>query len=112
MVWLRSFVRTGMLGVTLAAGLLSVGCQSGGATKPSPDATAGTVSQEAIACDKCKVTWVKSPRTEKNRVFGYTNRRQMVCPECKNAVENLFATGKFEHSCSACGGNMTTCAVH
>ena len=46
--------------------------------KPSPDATAGTVSNEGIACDKCNVTFVKSPTNDKGRIVGHTTRKQMV----------------------------------
>jgi len=73
----------------------------------------GTPSSDAIACDKCKVTFVKVPVDGgKGRIVGYTSRKQMVCPDCKGAVENMFATGKFEHTCTACGGNMSGCAAH
>ena len=103
-------LKTTFTALTVAVGLLVVGCQS--SSKPSPNAMAGTPSDDAIACDKCNVTWVKSPREHRGRVVGYSNRKQMVCPECKSAVQNLFATGKLEHTCTACGGNMSGCAVH
>lgn len=103
-------IKMTLAGLTLGAGLFLVGCQS---SKPSPDAMMGTASSDGIACDKCNVTFVKSPTDNgKGRVIGYTTRKQMVCSECKGAVENLFATGKMEHTCTACGGNMTGCAVH
>lgn len=110
------FSKMALAGLALGAGLVLAGCQSGG--KPSPNAMTGTPSTQAIACDKCKVTWVKVPNTPSPGgkgsmgITGYTTRKQMVCPDCKGAVENLFATGKFEHTCSACGGNMSGCAVH
>ena len=100
-----------LAGLTLGSGMFVGGCMSN--SKPSPDAMAGTPSNDAVACDKCKVTFVKNPETnQKGRVIGYTEKKQMVCPECKSAAENMFATGKMEHTCKACGGNMTACAVH
>lgn len=108
------FTKTILAGLTVGAGLILAGCQSDG--KPSPNAMRGTPSTDGIACDKCKVTWVKVPITpgggKDNRIIGYTSRKQMVCPDCNSAVANMFATGKFEHTCKACGGNMRACAVH
>jgi hypothetical protein len=74
----------------------------------------GTPSTDAIARDKCKVTFVKVPTVDggKPTVTGYATRKQMVCPDCKSAVQNMFATGKFEHTCTTCGGNMSGCAAH
>lgn len=104
-----------LMSLILAAGLLAGGCQSSG-TKPSANATAGTPTTQAVACDKCKVVWKKEPLTvgggHSDRVVGYTSSKQMVCPECRDAVQNMFATGRFEHTCSACGGNMQACAEH
>lgn len=106
------FKKAALAGLALGVGLLA-GCQS---NKPSPNAMGGTPSDDAIVCDKCKVVWVKQPTTvgggKSNVITGYTSRKQMVCPECKGAVQNLFTTGRFEHTCTACGGNMTGCAVH
>lgn len=109
------FTKTAVAAMTLGAGLVLGGCQS---NKPSPNAMRGTASTEGIACDKCKTTWVRTadvspgPGGRGTTIKGYSDRKQMVCPECKSAVANLFATGKMEHTCTACGGNMTGCAVH
>jgi hypothetical protein len=101
--------------MALAMGLFVTGCQSSG-TKPSATATPGTPTTDAVSCDKCKVVWQKAPLTvgggHSDRVVGYTTRKQMVCPDCRDAVQNMFATGRFEHTCSACGGNMQACATH
>ena len=111
------FTKVALAGLTLSAGLVLAGCQSNG--KPSPNAMRGTPSTDGIACDKCEVTWVKVPNTSPGAggkgsmgITGYSSRKRMACPECKSAVANLFATGKFEHTCTACGGNMSGCAVH
>lgn len=108
------FTKMALAGLTLGTGLILAGCQSAG--KPSANAMVGTPSTDGIACDKCETTWVKVPQAQSGRmgapIIGYSDRKQMVCPECKSAVANLFATGKFEHTCTACGGNMSGCAVH
>ena len=112
------FTKTILPGLTLGAGLVLGGCQSDG--KPSPNAMAGTPSTDGIACDKCEVTWVKVPNTGTSGaggkgsmgITGYSSRKRMACPDCKSAVANMFATGKLEHTCKACGGNMAGCAVH
>jgi hypothetical protein len=109
--------------IVLAALSLGVagatGCQSDHSEghmdmhKPSPDAVAGTPTNDAVACDKCKVTVVKTPETnQKGRVIGYSDKKQMVCPDCKSMAENFFTSGKMEHTCKACGGNMSGCAMH
>lgn len=35
--------------------------------------------------------------------------KKVMCPDCKSAMENFLRTGKLEHTCSYCGGNMTAC---
>ena len=105
-----SFLKMSFLGLSLGAGLLSVGCQSD-AQKMAP--ASHEMSDNAVRCDKCEVTWVKVPGTQSGRpggaVIGYTSRKQDACPDCKDAASNFFATGKMEHACKACGGNMAIC---
>lgn len=104
-----SMLKTGLLGLSLGAGLLLVGCQSGGAQAPASH----EMASNAVQCDKCQVTWVKVPTDNgKGRIVGYTSRKQMECPDCKDAVSNFFATGQLKHTCSACGGNMAPCEAH
>jgi uncharacterized lipoprotein YajG len=102
-------------GFTLAAAFLLAGCQAAG-HKPAPGATAGKPSTDAVACDKCKVVWAKEAITagggKSDHVVGYTTQKQMVCPDCRSAVHNMFTTGKFQHTCTACGGDLEPCAVH
>jgi protein-arginine kinase activator protein McsA len=106
MFWLK---RLALPGLVFSAALVLAGCQ----TSAAKSAAASTTQADGISCDKCKVTWVKTPTTGgKGRVLGYSRQKQMVCPDCKSAVENLFASGKFEHTCATCGGNMQACAVH
>ena len=108
------FRQLGLAGV-LGVGLALAGCQSTG-NKPATNATAGTPTSDAVACDKCKVVWTKTPLTagggKSDRVIGYTSQKQMVCPDCRSVVQNLFTTGNPQHTCGACGGNMQTCAMH
>src|SRR5438094_444668 len=100
-----SALRMGLLGLSVGASLLAFGCQSGGAKSESSESLAST---QAVTCDKCEVTWVKVPiQGGKGRIVGYTSRKHMECPMCKDAVTNFFQTGKLEHTCSVCGGNMS-----
>lgn len=102
----KSFVAA----LTLGAGLLAAGCQSQPAVH-SP--TGGVVSNEAVMCTKCEVTWTKVPIDGgKGRVVGYSSQRRMVCPDCRTAAENFFRTGKFQHTCATCGDSLQHCKVH
>jgi hypothetical protein len=105
-----SIWKTGMLCLGLLAGLSSVGCQSGGANTPASHTMAGN----AVHCDKCQVTWVKDPirNGEKSSIVGYTIRKEMECPDCRDAVSTFFATGNLKHECKACSGNMAICESH
>jgi hypothetical protein len=102
------FSKMMLTSVTLGAGLILSGCTANGGAQ-APTATAST---QAVSCSKCEVTWVKVPDTAKGRVVGYTNRKSMVCPDCKDAVANFFATGNFQHTCKTCGDSMSLCEAH
>jgi len=108
-MWIKA--RKLLVGFGIGTALLLAGCQS--STKPTASDASGTAPSQAVTCDKCKVTWIKVP-TEggKGRVVGYTNVKQMECPMCKDAAANFFETGKLEHICSVCGGNMSICEAH
>lgn len=98
-----------LLAVPLALAMLVVGCKT--ANKPAQAADSGVAP--AVACNKCQVTWVKIPRVEKGRAVAYTTHKSMVCPDCKSAAENFFATGKLAHTCKTCGPEaMEICAQH
>jgi hypothetical protein len=114
-------VRTmALLGFSLSGLVALAGCQSSGSAEGHHhDATAVAATQGADVaahCDKCKVTWVKKPYTmgspAKGAVTGYRETQQMECPECRGAVANFFASGKLEHHCNACGGNLVACEGH
>jgi hypothetical protein len=92
----------------LASGLILTGCTANGGNS----AQGATASTQAVTCSKCQATWVKVPSTEKGRIISYSNRKQMVCPDCKDAVATFFATGKFQHTCKTCGDSMELCEAH
>lgn len=93
------------LGAVVLAGLTLAGCQSTGALQASGG------EPQAVMCDKCKTTWVRSPQRQ-GKVTIYTTRKTMTCPDCKSAVANFFTTGKLEHTCASCGGELQHCDVH
>jgi hypothetical protein len=92
-------------GAVALAGLTLVGCQATGASQ----ATGGET--QSVMCDKCKTTWVRTPQ-QHGKVTTYTSRKVMTCPDCKSAVANFFSTGKLEHTCTSCGGELQHCEVH
>jgi hypothetical protein len=92
----------------LGAGMFVVGCTAN--NKPAESSVVTTAG--AVACSKCEVTWVKVPATGKGPVVGYTTRKSHVCPDCKDAVANFFATGQFQHTCKTCGDSMEICEAH
>jgi len=100
----KLFVGTFVVGGTL----LVAGCQE--QAPPSH-----TMAATAARCDKCNVTWVQEPNTaggKQGAVTTYNWAKKDACPDCKNAVDTFFATGNLQHSCKACGGNMTACEGH
>jgi nitrous oxide reductase accessory protein NosL len=104
-----SMLKTGLLGLTLSAGMLLAGCQSSGEQAPTTQAWAS----QAVTCDKCDEVWVKVPTENgKGRIIGYTSRKEMECPACRDAVSNFFATGELKHHCDTCGGNLSICESH
>lgn len=100
-----SVLKIGALGLALAVGSVLVGCQTAPATH--------TMAADAVQCDTCKVTWVKVPQYRgKSGIVSYSSVKKMECPDCRNAVQNFFETGKLEHTCKACGGNLAMCEAH
>jgi hypothetical protein len=97
-------------GLLATSGVLLAGCQSSG-TKA--DAATGPITQ-AVACEKCRVTWVNVPNrnSKTNMMQAFTTRKSHECPDCRDAVANFFATGKPQHTCKTCGDSMDHCEVH
>ena len=105
---MRSSFKMFLAAAMIGTGLFAIGCQSTGASTASAAAP-----DKALTCTKCEVTWVKVPTDGgKGRVVGYTSKKTMVCPDCKDAVSNFFATGKFQHTCTTCGDSMEMCETH
>ena len=103
------FWKLALAGVTMGAGLLVAGCQE----KAAPAEAAG-VAPDAVRCDKCQVVWVKTaqPVSKGSPIVAYRETKTMECPDCRGAVTNFFTTGRLEHTCKACGGNMAICEAH
>lgn len=84
--------------------LAAAGCQSAGSRAGSPSAAAAPGN--AVMCDKCMRTWVRSPVYDKGRVVSYRNRTQKAtCPDCEKAAADYFATGKLS-DCKMCGEDL------
>jgi ribosomal protein L37AE/L43A len=105
----------------LVATILLAGCESSGDGNAAADTadrgTSDVVAQgqdQAVTCEKCKVTWVKVPDTGgKGRVVAYKTRRSHECPDCRSAVNNFFTTGRMEHTCKTCGDDaLQVCEAH
>jgi hypothetical protein len=96
-----------LTGLTLGTGLFVAGCAAGG-----HDHTAAAT--DGVRCDKCQVTWVRERENtgKGSPIVAYKDTKKMECPECRDEVANLITTGKFQHTCKACGGNMTVCEKH
>jgi hypothetical protein len=97
-----------------AAGLVLAGMVlvAGGCRSTGRGEAGGGPATQAVACTQCQTTWVKVPQTSKGRIVGYSVAKKMVCPECRSAVENFFATGKLKHTCSLCASSLMTCDAH
>ena len=95
-----------ILASSLGLATLMSSCQSTGVT----------VGTDAIACNKFKTVWVKTPvqmgPTGKSGFVTYRDVKSMECPDCQSAVVTFFKTGVFKHTCSHCGGTLTHCTQH
>ena len=71
------------------------------------------MASNAVQCDKCQITYVKTPAGSRDTpVMQYNWVKRDACPDCKDAVTSFFNTGKLEHTCKSCGGNMAACEGH
>ena len=105
------FSKLAVAALTLGAGFFVAGCQTGGAQTPASH----EMASNAMQCDKCQIAYVKTPSTaggKQGAITQYNFVRHDACPDCKGAVATFFDTGKLEHSCKACGGNMAACEGH
>jgi hypothetical protein len=81
------------------------GCQA----SPAHLSTAGAATSQPAACDKCKTTVQRVPIRSQSRTVGIRHPRRMDCPDCRSAIQNLFAGGEFKHDCNACGPSVEVC---
>ncbi len=99
-----AFVRiAGVAGASLVLGLSGCTTANAGA---NPGSTA-----TAVLCPTCETVWVRQ-RRQINKTTFYTTGKRMSCPECSSAVETFFKTGKLQHTCATCGGNLAPCKAH
>lgn len=98
----------GFTGIVLA-GLFTAGCASQTPARSSLQQTA-----QGVKCSKCDVTYVQVPvsATKGPRIVGYRTEKQMECPDCKDAAQSFFASGKLQHTCKTCGDSMEICQAH
>ena len=108
---MKRALTSSLLGLGTVAALFIAGCQSSGAGSSAQAAVVPTT--QAISCSKCQVTYVQVPTDAgKGHIVGYSTRKVMECPDCKDAVSNFFATGQFKHTCKTCGDTMELCDAH
>ena len=98
MLWTKMGSVAAILGACVLAGCAMSGNRQ----------TATAPSTQAVMCSKCQVTWVKVP-AQYGKVTAFTTHKSMVCPDCKSAAQNFFATGKMSHTCKTCGETMELC---
>jgi hypothetical protein len=104
--------KTTLAALTIGSGLLLAGCAATEAV-PTTAPSALTGGADGVTCAKCQVTYARSPAVnDKGRLIRYETRKTHECPDCKDAVTNFFATGKFEHTCKTCGDTMELCEAH
>lgn len=104
------------------AALFAVGCESNGGEKHDMHQGSGATGammtedagMQAVTCEKCEVTWVKSPVTnDKGRIIDYRTTKSHECPDCRAAAQNFFATGRLQHECKTCGPDaLQKCEAH
>jgi hypothetical protein len=103
------FLKTGKLAATCKAcgGNLTV-C----APHEETIQLAKTAAKEAqvFTCTKCKTVWVRHPQ-QLGKATVYRAQKKVVCPDCESAVMHFFKTGKFEHTCKACGDQLNQCTM-
>ena len=104
-----TFSKFAAIGLSFVFSFALVGCAQD--NKPAESSLVPT--SQGVTCSKCQVTWVRYPvQGDKGRIVRYDTRKSMECPDCKDAVTNFFATGKFQHTCKTCGDSMEICEAH
>jgi len=103
--------RISFVALLFGAGIALAGCQT---NDSSHSHSALVPGEKGLTCSKCQTTWVQvADRSGKSgKVMGYTTEKKDVCPDCTDAVNNFFATGKLQHGCKTCGDAMKVCESH
>lgn len=100
-------IKSMVVAFAVTAGLFAVGCTS---TNTPQSSLAPT--DKGMTCTKCQVTWVQEPVSNGKRVTGYQWAKKDICPDCRDAVQSFFASGKFDHTCKTCGDSLQICEAH
>lgn len=92
--------------LSIACLALLAGCAGAGTTRAGP-------ATDVAMCAKCRVVWLAPLNPSDANVPTYTaDGKVHVCPECHSAVVSLFRSGRFEHTCDACGDALIHCRSH
>jgi len=91
---------------SLMAGAIAL--MTGCATTGRQACEAKGADDQAVMCGKCQAVWVSRPH-QINKVTVYRKVKTMSCPDCDSAATNFFKTGKFDHTCTACGDSLMAC---
>ena len=103
---MREMSKSVLFGVLVAGAVVLVA----GCSTPGPKAKAETGGEQVVMCSKCQMVWVRRSHTV-GKATVYRKELVMECPDCKSAVANFFTTGKWQHTCAACGENLSECAM-
>jgi hypothetical protein len=110
-----SSLKLTLAALAMGVGFIAAGCESMDKDDAKSSSSATSVaSRKAVACEKCKVTWVNAPvKNDKGRVIAYTTKASHECPDCRAAVQNFFTTGNLKHECASCGADaLQKCEAH
>ena len=102
--------KMGTVILALSGGLVLAGC-----AKDNTAAESSTLNTDkGVICTKCQTTWVQVEHRDKagQQITYFTPQKRHVCPDCKDAVANFFATGNLQKTCKTCGDSMEICEGH
>ena len=95
---MKLLLQTSLLLILSVSALVATGCV-GPRNQP----------KSAVFCPSCKVVWVEMLDFDDPYRMSTSPGRVMECPDCERAAVGFFETGKLEHSCKACGGELVHC---
>ena len=65
---------------------------------------------DVVTCTRCQTVWVAgSDISYTYEDASYDAEPIHQCQDCRYAVENYFATGKWVHTCGVCGEGLQRC---